>query len=322
MNKKVTVIVPIYNAEKYLEDCLYSIVNQTYKNLQIILINDQSIDQSKTICKKYANSYSNILFLENNVNKGVSYSRNIGIKYCNGDYVTFVDADDILDKNFVSEAIDIFYKDDSIDSVFFEYKKVSKDGVDFRCEKLSVYGRLTSSEAYRICLEESFRFACAKVYKTKLVKNLQFNTNIYRGEDTLFLCECLVKMKYVFISNKKYYDYIQSENSATRTTFNIKKVSVLDAFDKIIVLTKKYYPDLLEISKKEYCLEVRMLLRELSLNDKEYNELIKEIIERFRLVYKSINKKSIFILKHRLILLLIFISPKLYFFINKKIKSI
>lgn len=92
----VTIIIPVYNTEKYLKKCLNSVVNQTYKNLEIIVINDASSDNSLAILENYAKKYKNIKLVNNPVNLGVSISRNIGLDCANGDYIYFLDSDDFI----------------------------------------------------------------------------------------------------------------------------------------------------------------------------------------------------------------------------------
>ena len=103
--KKISVIVPIYNVEKYLEKCLESIINQTFINLEIILINDGSTDFSGSICEKYKNKDNRIILIHKK-NEGLSAARNKGLSIATGDYISFVDSDDFLDLNMY----EILYK--------------------------------------------------------------------------------------------------------------------------------------------------------------------------------------------------------------------
>ena len=103
--KKISIIVPIYNSETYLRRCLISLINQKYNNLEIILVNDGSTDNSLSICKEYEKKDSRIKLI-NQLNKGVAHTRNIGLDVATGDYITFVDSDDFIDKNMYSELIE------------------------------------------------------------------------------------------------------------------------------------------------------------------------------------------------------------------------
>ena len=97
---KISIIVPIYNVEKYLERCINSLINQTYKNIEIILVNDGSTDNSLIICEKYKNIDSRII-LVNKENGGLSDARNVGIDNSSGNYITFIDSDDYIDDDYV-----------------------------------------------------------------------------------------------------------------------------------------------------------------------------------------------------------------------------
>lgn len=109
MNKLVSVIVPVYNVEKYLERCINSIIQQSYNNLEIILIDDGSTDASGKICDEYKEKDDRIIVIHKE-NGGLSDARNAGIKIFTGEYVTFIDSDDYVSKNMVSNMLDILEK--------------------------------------------------------------------------------------------------------------------------------------------------------------------------------------------------------------------
>ena len=120
---KISVIVPIYNVEKYLEKCLGSIINQTYKNLEIICVNDGSTDNSLEILKKYSNQDSRIIIIDKK-NGGLSSARNEGLKIATGEFIGFVDSDDYIESNTYEECILKFKEDITIDMVCFSFKFV------------------------------------------------------------------------------------------------------------------------------------------------------------------------------------------------------
>ena len=119
MDSLISVIVPIYNSEKYLDNTIKSIINQTYKNLEIILVDDGSTDKSYEICKKYQKK-DNRIKLFHQKNKGVSFARNIGIENSNGEFLTFLDSDDLIDKKMYEKLFNAF--DNNLDYVFCDYK--------------------------------------------------------------------------------------------------------------------------------------------------------------------------------------------------------
>lgn len=131
MEALISIIIPVYNVEKYLEECIESCINQTYKNIEIILINDGSTDKSLEICQKYAN-IDNRIIVKSIPNSGVTHARNVGIGLSKGDYITFIDSDDFVDRNFcevllkpfLNKKIDIVrLKDAYIQNIYGEYKK-------------------------------------------------------------------------------------------------------------------------------------------------------------------------------------------------------
>ena len=122
---KISIIVPVYNGQKYIRTCLDSILNQTYKNIELIIINDGSTDNSKTIIEEYVKRDKRIVAYHQN-NKGVSDARNKGLKYATGKWIWFVDSDDIPSKSFLSEVFKINLKRET-DIIVGNYMKVFPD---------------------------------------------------------------------------------------------------------------------------------------------------------------------------------------------------
>ena len=118
---KISVIIPIYNVEEYLEECINSVLNQSYNDIEILLVNDGSTDNSGAICEKYSNQYSNIKSI-NKENGGLSDARNVGINNSTGDYLVFIDSDDFWGKDFLQDIVTLLKKESNIDYVFFKYK--------------------------------------------------------------------------------------------------------------------------------------------------------------------------------------------------------
>ncbi|MGN1327029.1 MAG: glycosyltransferase family 2 protein, partial [Clostridia bacterium] len=144
---KVSVIVPIYNVEKYITKCLESLANQTLEDIQIILVNDGSTDNSGKIAKEYADKYSNIIYLEKE-NGGLSDARNYGLKYATGDYISFVDSDDYVNKELYSNLIN--YMNNDYDMVKFNIVKVNIEGKKISENYSPVFDNKTGEEAFEI----------------------------------------------------------------------------------------------------------------------------------------------------------------------------
>lgn len=122
MSGMVSVIIPLYNSEKYIVRCIESVINQSYNNLEIIIIDDNSNDKSSEIVKWYLNKYNNIRYIKNKVRLGVSQCRNIGLLEAESQYVLFLDSDDWIDLNCLKKAVEKFDSDYQIDIVVWEIK--------------------------------------------------------------------------------------------------------------------------------------------------------------------------------------------------------
>ena len=109
--KKISIIIPVYNVEKYLSRCLESVINQSYKNIEIIIVNDGSTDNSFDICNKYKKKDKRVILIDQN-NQGLSGARNTGLKHATGEYICFIDSDDYVEKDYVEYLYKLIVKDD------------------------------------------------------------------------------------------------------------------------------------------------------------------------------------------------------------------
>lgn len=229
MKDKISIIIPIYNKADYLEKCLDSIIHQTYNNLEIILINDESKDNSLKICKDYQKKDKRIIVIDQK-NKGESGSRNVGIKKATGKYIAFIDGDDFIDNNF----IEVLHNNIS------NYEMASVGYTQNFKEKIEYYNSTTASytkqEFLSILLTNTnLRCFATKLYKMDIIKNnnILFNKNIAVGPDYLFLITYINHCKYINCDNSAFYHVVMSDNSAMRssTKYNYRKADVLSIFD-------------------------------------------------------------------------------------------
>ena len=235
MNKKVSVIVPVYNAEKYLSKTLNSIINQTYKNLEIIIIDDCSTDDSKKLIKSYASKDDRIRPFYSEINQGVSKSRNMGLKTFTGDFVLFVDSDDILTKDAIEIMVDRAekYDGDVIDSyhlVVFE----DKGKKHFFTE-----GKLPKEDLVMGSLEDNIEvlnkatYITGKIIKKELVEGLYFDESLSRYEDMLFEHQIKLRLKNMIFLNTIVYYYVQVSGSLINT-LGEKHKAYLDSAKEIM----------------------------------------------------------------------------------------
>lgn len=220
--KLISIIIPIYNAEKYLSRCINSLICQTYKNIEIICVNDGSKDNSYNILQKMADTDSRIVII-NQENLGVSAARNNGMKYSKGEYLMFLDADDWFDSEACEKALNKI-ETKNYDVVCFNYKTVI-NGKFFKIEDISVLKNLKKNTIPSIIC----RFTCAIYNKKFLVNNkIYFPINIKNHEDIVFSMKMFSHAQNIGILSEYFYNYVINEDS---TTHNFEKLNSQDALD-------------------------------------------------------------------------------------------
>lgn len=232
---KISIIIPVYNSERYLKKCLDSILNQTYKNLEIILIDDGSEDGSLKIMNEYKKNDKRIKIIKKN-NSGVSSSRNIGIKNSTGEFITFIDSDDAIDMRYFEKTMK-YFNDTEIDIVCtnynYDYNGNLKRNRNFVSGKVSNIIALNPASNYYITT------VWGKIFKSDIIKSLKFDEKIFYSEDTLFYTEALLKAKNIFFLNEFLYNYFINENGAMKNK-DLKKYSTdLLARYKILKIYKQ-----------------------------------------------------------------------------------
>lgn len=220
---KLSVIVPVYNCEMYLKKCLDSIINQTYKNIEIIVVNDGSTDNSYNLIKEYEKKYSKIMKVYDKQNGGQASARNLGLKNAKGDLITFVDSDDYLDENMYSNMINILEKEKS-DLVICDlllYKKNEKSTIN-STDFVNLYDASSS--------------VCNKIFKKSLLKDLNFIEGIWYEDYNFFINVCLKKPKYS-LCHEPLYIYNVHNDSTMNNNNTIKNLDIITATDDIITKT-------------------------------------------------------------------------------------
>lgn len=235
----ISVIVPVYNVEAYLDKCMESIVNQTYKNIEIVLVDDGSPDNCPSMCDKWAEKDSRIKVIHKQ-NGGLSDARNAGISYSHGDYITFVDSDDYLAEDCIAVLYDVLRSNNAEMSVAsFEYvyhDAVKKRNFTANTEiytpqqyMLSYYANVANDAMFEKAV--SFVISCCKLYKKSLFNEIKFPVGRYHEDEftTYKLCFCCERIAYI---DKSLYFYVQQEGSITNT-FSEKRIEdALDAFEE------------------------------------------------------------------------------------------
>lgn len=230
INFKISVIIPVYNSEKYIEKCLDSVLNQTYKNFEIIVINDGSKDNSKEILEKYAKKYPNIIRHIEQENKGVAKTRNYGIQIAKGEYIAFIDNDDYIDNDYLENFVNVA-KTGEYDAVIGGYRRPNEDG------KIIKEVHLQDEEWSKFIVFAPW----AKIYKKEyLLKNdITFLSNNI-GEDVYFNLQALLISDKIKIIDYVGYNWFFNTKSVSNTTQkDLSKINVFYLLDNCYEVLKE-----------------------------------------------------------------------------------
>ena len=291
----ISVIVPVYKVEKYLDRCVESIVNQTYKNLEIILVDDGSPDNCGAMCDKWAEKDSRIKVIHKE-NGGLSDARNAGMDIATGDLMGFVDSDDWIHENYICYMlqaikicdaeiaacdISIVTDDDSVKS-----EKMNFDYVEYTNEEAMSY--LTQGQKVRAV-------AWNKLYSKKLLKNERFPYGRFH-EDEFFTYKIIGKTNKVLYVNCPLYYYYQRVGSIMNS-ISVKHLDALDAYLERIEYLKIKYPQLYRRDKIALCMTcVNMYNKIISVSKDTtdaYNKRIKNCRSSIKFTFKELSKCSL-----------------------------
>lgn len=222
MDLKISIIVPVYNVEDYLKRCVDSILNQSYKNLEIILVNDGSLDNSGLMCDEFKKKDARIKVVHQK-NGGLSAARNTGLKNTTGDFVSFIDSDDWIELDMYKEMVHYATKH-KLDIVECDIQYTSNEKIKTEPKFLIE----NQEEAALRIIDNRFFSVCRRIYKFQLIKDMNFIKN-YIYEDMLFTSELLCKIQKIGYINKPFYNYfIENTSSIMHGPFNVKNVKSID----------------------------------------------------------------------------------------------
>lgn len=284
--KKVSVIVPVYNKEKYIKKCLDSLINQTLQEIEILVINDGSTDGSEQIIKEYESKYKNKMKYFKKNNGGLSDTRNYGIAKAQGEYIIFIDSDDFILDTMLEEM----------------YQKAVQENFDVvACNVMLVYPnkkvivRTGINESNKLSLEdkkkillESYPIVCNKLYKTDILKDQIFFKKDIWFEDIVFMFDVIPNVSSIGVIEKPFYQYMQNIDSITYT-YNKKLYDFIYNMDGIIEQYKargiyEEYRDVIEYAyvRYSYATFVKRLAKS---KDK------KEFLKGVKFACKKVNEK-------------------------------
>lgn len=276
----VSIIVPVYNAEKYIDQCVSSILNQTYRNIEVVLVDDGSPDNCPQICDNWSLKDRRIKVVHKK-NGGLSDARNYGLDMANGQFVTFTDSDDIIECTMIEDMLNLHFQYDAdivcCESLFYENgseKIIPHYHVDKEITQITPIDFLRG--LLHITIDCS---VCNKLFRKELIDNHRFQVGKY-NEDILFLFD-LVYSKAIIHTNKGYYKYRITEGSITHT-FNEKSLDALYNSLELLQLTRDKYPMLVEDAKYLCVIRSRWLVNEIRRRKHEHTEN-----DKFRKAYRD-----------------------------------
>jgi len=290
MNHKISIIVPVYNTEKYLKMCIDSILNQTFTNFEILLINDGSNDNSGIICDEYSQADNRVRVFHQK-NRGASYARNLGLDSAKGEWICFVDSDDWVEKNYLSNLI--ISTEPDLDLIIGGFtQRTNGTTINQSLNKVSL---IVDTKNKELVLNKfalfNFSYPVGKLFKLEIInKNfIRFLPRAIMFEDTIFLMEYLKHSNFLKLINSKDYQYILHEGSLSFK---------LHSFEAEYIIAEK----LLEISINSFDLNIKDLINKYPklgkrisnstnraiysmLRNKKYSKI--EVLEKFNLIDKN-----------------------------------
>lgn len=239
----VSIIVPVYNAEKTLNRCVNSILSQTYTNIEIILVNDGSVDASLDICQSYSKQYDNIICI-NQSNSGVSNSRNTGIEQSTGKFLLFIDSDDYVCCDYISSLIELYYKENIM---IVQGCRIIHNNMKSSEYRLTKAKYLPQQYCMFLEKEEMFKHGSpyGKLYISEIIKNnnIRFDESVHNYEDLLFFLDYIQYTEEIIVSDIAYYCYCISSSGLHTKYFSVEEE---------LYLYRKYKEKLTKYNCKDY----------------------------------------------------------------------
>ena len=293
--EKISVIIPVYNVEKYLKRCLDSVINQTYKNLEIILVDDGSTDSSGRICDEYAKKDKRIIIIHKE-NGGLSDARNKGLDICTGDYISFIDSDDWIEINYFEillEKILCNYNDISCCDYLRTDKYITYTNFNEKIKIKECYG----IDILKIFLEKELVSAWAKLFKKEIFEDLRFPIGKI-NEDIATIFIAFSKANRIVNINRKLYFYYKNTSSITKSKFTAKNLDLLTAWEEVVKLSKRYPENIQSLAEFRLRKAYFSLLGVIAYYGMEYTQ---ENIEIKNYIFKKFKENYILLLKSNLI---------------------
>lgn len=286
----VSIVIPVYKVEEHLRSCLNSVKCQTFKDYEVILVDDGSPDNSGQICDEFAkeNSRWSVIHKEN---EGLSCARNTGIDRAKGEYICFIDSDDTVDENYLQFLYQAIV-DNQADLAICGYQRVVQlDHI--HNEKQWTQSILEREQIWEEIFENLNNAAWNKIYRRDLIDNIRFPVGLYHGEDLMFNLRYILKCNQAVMINAPLYHYWERKGSITKSGFSERRSMEITSKDLAKKFICDYYPRLKPVAEK-YCFQARMnVIRSIYKSDLEaqYSEVVDEYSQYVKMEYKNLYKR-------------------------------
>lgn len=290
-NKMVSIIIPVYNAEKTLQRCVDSVLNQTYTNLQLILINDGSHDRSLEICNSYQKQDHRVIVI-NKENGGASSARNEGLKNATGYFVEFVDSDDELDLDYIEKMLNYFIDNSDLDLIISSISIVGNQTRDICFDN----SELLNKQDFKKFFNQPnfyglFSSPCNKIYIRSKIKQF-FPLEVHNGEDAIFNVGYFKNCNKIYLAKDlKYNYYYENEGSLTKKYSEQRFYDSLHVINEMNMFLSGYSCDCLKIANRLLLREVCSITKALAKSD-SYSKKQKKNIVKSMMLHPTIQKAT------------------------------
>ncbi|WP_342645893.1 glycosyltransferase [Mucilaginibacter sp. CSA2-8R] len=305
----LSIIIPVYNKEQYIDGCLTSILNQTFTDFELILVDDGSTDESQAVCRRFAEKDNRIILITQ-PNGGVSAARNVGLSKASGKYIGFIDSDDAIEADMYELLIHNAEQYEA-DISICRLKTIFPDKTVAPAEQVGVK-IYQHEQALSLFLKgELDMSANNKIYKAELAKQILFNGHVY--EDILYLSKAFLKAQKSVFENVVKYHYIVRDNSVSVKQFNARYLETIAVSAQIVKMVKAKAPDCLpEAQAFDVTANLSLLNLLLLAGTEVYPQAYQQVITTLNTYNQFIKHNPAVRKKHELAYRLFSLSPWLY----------
>ena len=313
-NSLISIVVPIYNVEKYLNECIDSIIAQTYKNIEIILVDDGSPDSCPVICDNWKEKDYRVKVIHKE-NGGLSDARNVGIENAKGNYICFIDSDDYVEKNYVEELYN---------KIVTEEVKISQCGIKYVDDNHQIIKNVGYKNNCVLPGRKVIEDSCDKHFtENEVVWNRLYDINLFKNlkfpkgklhEDEYITYKLLYNEEKIAIVSNCLYNYRQSDNSIMRSNYSLKRFyDFLEAYkEKIDYFKNKKDIVIHDMVIKSYLSNLSNIYIKIKKSIQNPQSYLKSIKEEYKKYYKYIKRSKNIGLKNKIKVSIFYFSPYIY----------